>query len=37
MELVIDEATPPALERHAQRQSEALDLICEWLHANNTG
>jgi hypothetical protein len=37
MELVIDAETPPALERQAERQSEALDLICEWLHANHSG
>ncbi len=35
MELVIDEETPHALKRQAKRQSEALDLICEWLHANH--
>jgi hypothetical protein len=37
MELVVDEKTPPALERQAQCQSEALELICEWLHTNHTG
>jgi hypothetical protein len=37
MELTIDEETPCELQRQAQHQSEALDLICEWLHAHHVG
>jgi len=33
MELTCSEATSPELKRQAESQSEALDLICEWLHA----
>ena len=33
-ELTVDEATSPELQRQARSQSEALDLICEWLHAH---
>jgi hypothetical protein len=35
MELMMDEETPRELRRQAQCQSEALDLICEWLHAQH--
>ncbi len=37
MELTTDEEAPRELRRQAECQSEALDLICEWLHANHTG
>jgi hypothetical protein len=33
MELIAHEATSLELKRQAESQSEALDLICEWLHA----
>lgn len=36
-ELTVDEATSPELQRQARNQSEALDLICEWLHAHHGG
>jgi hypothetical protein len=32
MELTVDETAAPELQRQARHQSEALDLICEWLH-----
>jgi prophage maintenance system killer protein len=34
MELTADEETPRELLRQAECQSEALNLICEWLHAH---
>ena len=37
MELMVDETAPPELQQRAQSQSEALNLICEWLHAHRTG
>jgi hypothetical protein len=37
MELAVDEETPCELQRQAESQSEALDLICEWLHARQVG
>jgi hypothetical protein len=33
MELVVDDDAPQQLRRQAESDSEALDLICEWLHA----
>jgi hypothetical protein len=33
MELVVDEDTPRELQRQAECDHEALNLICEWLHA----
>jgi len=33
MELVVDDSAPVELQRRAQCDSEALDLICAWLHA----
>jgi hypothetical protein len=33
MELVVDEDAPHELQRQAECDSEALNLICEWLHA----
>ena len=35
MELTIDEEVPRELQRQAECQSEALDLICEWLHVHH--
>jgi len=37
MELTAHEAVSPERERQAKSQSEALDLICEWLHAQGAG
>jgi hypothetical protein len=37
MELAVDEETPRELQRFAQSQTEALDLMCESLRANNIG
>lgn len=37
MELAVDEETPRELQRFAQSQTEALDLMCELLRANNIG
>jgi hypothetical protein len=37
MELVVDESAPHDLQRQARYESEALDLICEWLHAQEAG
>ncbi len=37
MELTTDEAAPRELRRQAECQSEALDLVCEWLHAHEVG
>ncbi len=37
MELTMDEETPRELRRQAECQSEALDLVCEWLHAHRAG
>jgi hypothetical protein len=37
MELTTDEETPRELQRQAQCQCEALNLICEWLHAHQAG
>jgi hypothetical protein len=33
MELLVDAEAPQQLRRQAACDSEALDLICEWLHA----
>jgi hypothetical protein len=37
MELVVDEGAPHDLQRRGRSESEALDLICEWLHAQEDG
>jgi hypothetical protein len=37
MELVVDEGAPHDLQRQGRSESEALDLICEWLHAQEDG
>jgi hypothetical protein len=37
MELVVDEDSPTELQRQAYSQSEALDIICEWLAAQRVG
>jgi hypothetical protein len=37
MELVVDENTPDELHRKTLSDSEALDLICEWLAAQRAG
>ena len=34
MELTVDEEMPRELQRQAERQSQALDLVCEWLHSH---
>jgi hypothetical protein len=34
MELTVDDETPRELQRQAQCQREALDLVCEWLHTH---
>jgi hypothetical protein len=36
MELTVDEGAPRDLQRQAQCESEALDLICEWLSRQGT-
>jgi len=36
MELTVDEGVPRELQRQAQYENEALDLICEWLHAQTS-
>jgi hypothetical protein len=37
MELMVDEGAPQELQRQTRCDSEALDLICEWLHAQAAG
>ncbi|HVY18264.1 MAG TPA: hypothetical protein VHB27_23800 [Rhodopila sp.] len=37
MELSVDEDVPDELHRQAANESEALDLICEWLAAQRSG
>jgi hypothetical protein len=37
MELIFDEEAPGALQTQAGSQSEALDIICEWLAAQRAG
>jgi hypothetical protein len=36
MELTVGEGVPSELQRQAQYESEALDLVCEWLHAHES-
>lgn len=36
MELVADEDSPSVLGHQARCDSEALDLICEWLHTHTS-
>jgi hypothetical protein len=37
MELFVDENPPNELHRQARCESDALDLICEWLAAQRSG
>ena len=37
LEVVVDHDLPDALLRQAETDSEALDLICEWLAAQRCG